>query len=112
MISSIRPRFGFGAPQCGHVTSASILGRSEDLAPGPVPNFHRKAFGIRRIRVEMSDGFLQPGKDIGHPEHIGLGQEAVQAIAEPDVYVTVPPPGDLDIDLAVIDFLEFIRLDP
>lgn len=42
---------------------------------------------------------------------MGLGQEAVQAIAKLDLNSAVPKPsdGDLDIDLAVVDFLEFIR---
>src|SRR5438128_11914835 len=65
-------------------------GCNEDLAPRPVPDLHWKFLGIGRIRIEMSDGLLQPRKDVGHQGHIGFGYEAVQAIAEPDLNPAVP----------------------
>ena len=66
--------------------------RDKDLAPSPVPDLYRKILGIGRIRVEMSDGLLQPRKGVGHPGHFGLGREAVQAVAEPDLNPAVPLP--------------------
>ena len=60
-------------------------GRNKDLALRPVPDLDRKFLGIGRIRIEMSDGLLQPRKDVGHQGHSGFGYEAVHAVAEPDL---------------------------
>ena len=50
---------------------------------------------------------LQLRKDACYQGHMGPGWETVQANREPDLNPAVPQPGDLDIDLAVVDFLEF-----
>jgi hypothetical protein len=73
--------------------------RDEDLAPGPVPDLHRKAQGISRIRVEMSDGLLQPRNDVGHQGHIGLCYEAVETSPR---RTSIPPSHSHEIKISTL----------
>ena len=52
------------AMRTGHPRASSW--RGEDLARRALPHLCRQTLGIGRIRVEMSDGLLQPRNDVGY----------------------------------------------
>ena len=68
--------------------------RDEDLEPRPVPDLHRKALGIGRIRVEMRDGLLQPRKDVGHQSTLVSARKPFRRSPS---RISIPPPHSHEI---------------
>src|ERR1051325_10882226 len=67
--------------------------------PFPAHSLHM----IFRFGIVFRNGLLKPEENFGH----FLDMPGHSAVAEIDVYAAVPKPSDINVELTVVDLLQF-----
>jgi len=79
----------------------------EQATRGTFSEFGVQSGGIRRIRIEVCNSFLEPGHDFIDGRHGPLRQIAIHLISDTYIDSAVPEPTDLNVYLGVVNLLEF-----